>query len=295
MRIWKCLQYSYIEVSEILCLIVWQIYIPFQWSWYLLAHSWCSWIGKGWEEGKVFPFLSLTTSENGSSSFLTHFTQLHCAVLACLPGLSWDLIGLVMDHNYVHAFIVLLRSTARFIVIYFFMTNVQFYLPHNRPNNDLLKSLWLLSFCLSFSFFLFFNWFSFALCVHTWILTKDSCCTYSQLKIQPYSQLVFLINQSGENSSLSCWSFLCKAHVSLQGLSRYWFCQFASITVQKQRRCAHNINSQNRKHISQLWFTLVKKDDWKNTMKMQCLEVEGCLTVPKGERNVILEKLWQSI
>lgn len=201
-----------------------------------------------------------------------------------------------MGHNYVHAFRVLLRSTASFTVIYFFMTNMQFsYLPHNRPNNDLLKSLWLLSLCLSFSFFLFFNWSSFALCLYTWRLTKDSCCTYSQLKIQPYSQLVFLINQSGENSSLSCWSFLCKAHVSLQGLSRYWFCQFASITVQKQRRCAHNINSQNRRHISQLWFTLVKKDDWKNTTKMQCLEVERCLAVPKGERNVILEKLRQSI
>lgn len=85
--------------------------------------------------------------------------------------------------------------------------------------------------------------------VDAWRPTEDSWCTRSQLKMQPYSQLAFPINQCGENSALSCWSFLCKAHVSLQGLSGYWFCQFASITVQKQRPCAHNINSWKRRDI----------------------------------------------
>lgn len=121
--------------------------------------------------------------------------------------------------------------------------------------------------------------------------TEDFWGTCSQLKIQPYSQLVFPINQSGENSALSCWSFLCKAHVSLQGLSGYWFCQFASITVQKQRPCAHNINSQNRRDISLFWFSLVKKDDWKNATKMQFLKVKRCLTVPVGKKKCDSRKI----
>lgn len=138
------------------------------------------------------------------------------------------------------------------------MTDVYLsYLLHNREKNYIYcyNPFYI---CLSSFLFLFFCLGR--LCtLYTWGPTEDFWCTCFQLKIQPYSQVVFPINQSGENSALSCWSSLCKAHASLQGLSGYWFCQFASITVEKQRPCAHNINSWNRRDISLLWLRLVKK------------------------------------
>lgn len=147
-----------------------------------------------------------------------------------------------------------------------------------------------LSAFLPYSLFWFFSLAQ--LCtLHTWRPTEDFWCTCSQLKIQPYTQLVFPINQPGENSALSCWSFLCKAHVSLQGLSGYWFCHFASITIQNQRPCAHNIDSRNRRDISLFWFRLVKKDDWKSSTKMQFLKVKRSLTVPVGKRKYDSRKI----
>ena len=114
--------------------------------------------GKKWKQMyHSFPGCSsVTAREKAWCSVVTwHLTQLSWAVSVCLPRVSWDLIGLEMGHNYAHTFSILLRWTANFTVIYFFMTDVYFsYFLCSRPNNDLPRSLWFFFF-LPF-FFLFF-------------------------------------------------------------------------------------------------------------------------------------------
>lgn len=148
-------------------------------------------------------------------------------------------------------------------------------------------------FFLPFFLFLYFysyDWLSFALCVLGGP-QRTSDVLAPSWKYSLIANLFFL------SISLERIVFYLVDHSCVKLMYHFKDClAIGSVSLllspsKSKDHVPHNINSRNGRDILLFWFRLVKKDDWKNATKMQCLKVKRCLTVPVGKKKCDSRKI----